>query len=134
VDEQRLPAVAVVISFIDRVNHGDAEGLGRLMTDDHSLEVLDEPPVRGRDANIEAWRGYLGSFPAYVIYPRRIAARGGEVAVLGQTTGSHLGLPDEEEFKLTVIWVATAVDGRLSRWRVADDAPDLRRRLGLDDV
>ena len=131
-NRRELPDVAVVVSFIDRVNHADVEGLGCLMTADHTLQVLDEPPLRGREANLRAWRGYLTSYPAYVIYPRRIAGHAGRVGVLGHTTGSHLGLPDEQERELTVIWVADVVGGRLATWRVAADTADLREELGLD--
>ena len=131
---RELPPVAVVLSFIDRVNHGDVEGLGRLMTEDHTLEVLDEAPLRGRAANVQAWRGYVTSFPAYVIYPRRISERAGRVAVLGHTTGSHLGLPDERERELTLIWVAAVTGGRVSGWRLLEDTAELRRDLGLDQV
>ena len=53
------------------------------------------------------------------------------MAVLGVTTGSHLGLPDEEEMGLSVIWLAHVVDGRLSSWRVAADTPELRAQLGI---
>lgn len=127
-----VPPVAVVISFIDRVNHGDVAGLGLLMTDDHELRVLDETPVTGRDANIAAWRGYADAFPNYVIHPWRIAEADGRVAVLGHTTGSHLGLPDEEERRLAVIWSADVAGDRVRVWRVLDDSPELRRELGLD--
>jgi hypothetical protein len=44
-------------------------------------------------------------------------------AVLGTTTGSHLQLPDDEERRLTVIWVAEVVGGALSRWRIVADTP-----------
>ncbi len=101
------------------------------MTDDHALVVLDESPLVGRSANEDAWRGYFASFPDYVISPRHIVANGASVAVLGVTTGSHLGLPDEEEMRLDVIWLAHVVDGRLSSWRVAEDTPELRAELGL---
>lgn len=127
-----LPPVAVVISFIDRVNHGDVTGLGLLMTDDHELRVLDEAPVTGRDANVAAWRGYADAFPNYVIHPWRIAVADGRVAVLGHTTGSHLGLPDEEERRLAVIWSADVAGDRVRVWRVLDDSPELRHELGLN--
>jgi ketosteroid isomerase-like protein len=138
---RHLPPTAVVIGFIDRINRGDARGLGELMTDDHQLLVYDEPPVSGRDANIAAWQGYADAYPGYVIYPRRLAepddlgsGTAGRVAVLGTTTGSHLGLPDEEERKLTLIWLAEAVDGRLRSWRLLPDTPENRKDLGLDAV
>jgi SnoaL-like domain len=123
--------VAVAVSFIDCINRGDLEGLGRLMTVDHELRVFDEPPVVGRDANIAAWRGYLDAFPDYVIYPRGISEAGGTVAVLGYTTGSHLGLPDAEESRQTLIWLADVVDGALRNWVLVEDSPVNRRRFGL---
>jgi hypothetical protein len=126
-----LPPVAVTIAFIDCINRGDLEGLVALMTDDHALAVLDEPPLVGRDANREAWIGYFTSFPEYVIYPRHIASSGASVAVLGTTTGSHLGLPDDEEMKLDVIWVGDVVDGRVSVWRIAEDSLEVRAQFGI---
>jgi hypothetical protein len=47
------------------------------------------------------------------------------------TTGCHLGLPDDEEMRLGVIWLAHVVDGRLSSWHVADDTAALREEPGI---
>jgi hypothetical protein len=91
-----------VIGFIDCINRGDIEGLGRLMTEDHELVVFGEDALRGRAPNIRAWAGYAEAYPDYVIYPRVVAEpRAGCVAVLGHTTGSHLGLADQEERALS---------------------------------
>jgi ketosteroid isomerase-like protein len=127
----QLP-IATVISFIDCINRRDLRGLARLMADDHRLEIFDETPVVGRNANAKAWAGYFRGFPNYVIHPRRLAERGSHVAVLGHTTGSHLRLPDEEESKETLIWVAHVAEGRLRVWRLVRDAPANRRAHGLD--
>lgn len=75
--------------------------------------------------------GYFASFPEYVIHPRCVADCGGTVAVLGHTTGSHLGLPDEEESTATLIWLATVVDGAVERWVLIEDTGDARERYGL---
>ena len=101
------------------------------MTEDHTLQVFDEAPLVGRAANVEAWRGYATAFPNYVIYPHQISERGNAIAVLGHTTGSHLGLPDREEDKLTVIWFARVANGRLSLWQILEDDPRRREELGL---
>jgi ketosteroid isomerase-like protein len=126
-----LPPVAAAVSFIDRINHGDIAGLSALMTEDHRLVFPEDPPVLGREDNVAAWVGHVAAFPEYVIHPAQIADLGDRVAVLGTTTGSHLGLPDEEERTLWVVWVAQVRDGLVSQWEILDDGPDVRRRHGL---
>jgi hypothetical protein len=103
------------------------------MSPGHRLQVLQEPPVTGREANRDAWNGYVTAFPDYVIYPDQLMERGDDVVVLGSTTGSHLGLPDQEERRLTVIWRATVHDGLLTLWQIIQDTPGQRALLGLSD-
>jgi len=126
-----LPPLAAVVSFVDCINRADVPGLGRLMTDDHHLVVLDEPPLVGRAANMAAWDGYFRGFPLYVVYPRHLTARGDSVAVLGTTTGSHLGLPDHEEQRLDVLWLAEVTGGRLRRWEVVEPTPAALAAVGI---
>jgi uncharacterized glyoxalase superfamily protein PhnB/ketosteroid isomerase-like protein len=125
-----LPPVAAVLAFVDRINHGDLDGLLALATDDHVLQILDEPPVSG-EALRRAWNGYFTAFPRYVIHPVHLVADGDMVTVLGNTTGSHLGLPDEEELKEDVIWSGEVREGRLGRWSILADTTELRRARGL---
>ena len=126
-----LPPVAAVIGFIDAINRGDVDRLVALMSPGHQLQVLQEPPLAGREANRGAWHGYVTAFPDYVIYPERIVHRGDDVFVLGSTTGSHLGLSDQEERQLKVIWHATVRDGLLTLWQIIEDTPGQRALLGL---
>ena len=131
-DTRSNDEVAAVVRFIDCINRGDTDGLGALMTDGHTLQVFDESPLVGREANVEAWRGYNTAFPNYAIHVHKISETADGVAVRGHTTGSHLGLSDEEERTLTVIWLARLAGGRLILWRLCEDTPALRRDLGLD--
>jgi hypothetical protein len=101
------------------------------MSSDHQLQVHGEPPVTGRQANRDAWNGYVTAFPDYVIYPDHIVHQGDDVLVLGSTTGSHLGLPDQAERQLGVIWRATVRDGLLVLWQIIEDTPGQRAFLGL---
>jgi hypothetical protein len=128
-----LPPVAAVIGFIDAINRGDVDRLVLLMSPGHRLQVLQEPALTGREANRDAWNEYVIAFPDYVIYPVHIVGRGDDVLVLGSTTGSHLGLSDQEERQLKVIWRAAVRDGLLTLWQVIDDTPGQRALLGLTD-
>jgi ketosteroid isomerase-like protein len=131
VPAEPLPPVALAVSFVDAVNRADVDALSALMTDDHRLVVFDEPPLVGRDANVDAWRGYVDSYPTYVIHPRQLAEVDGRVAVLGHTTGSHLGLPADVEVHQTLIWVVEVAGGLVREWRLVEDDPIARTRLGL---
>ena len=132
---RQLPPVAAVISFIDCINRGDIDALGSLMTDDHELAVFDEQVLRGKGPNIAAWQGYASAFPHYVIYPHAIAGLSeSRVAVLGHTTGSHLGLGDQQERKLLLIWLAQVHNGQLRCWRLLKDTPARRLELGLSQL
>jgi hypothetical protein len=84
-------------SFIDCIHRRDVDGLGELMTEDHQLEVFDEPPLTGRQETIEAWTGYVRNYPDYVIHPHRVAPERRRGGCPRHTTGPHLGLPDEVE-------------------------------------
>ena len=125
------PPVALAVRFIECVNRRDLDGLARLVTENHELRVFDEPPIVGRRNNIEAWRGYFTSFPDYTIHPRAIAEREGTVAVLGHTTGSHLGWADDEERRHTLIWLAVASRGKVRSWTLIEDNRANRDRFGL---
>jgi ketosteroid isomerase-like protein len=125
------PHAIVVIDFMDTINHADVERLLSLMTDGHVMRILDEPPVRGKETLRSAWRGYFEAFRRYRVYVDRIAVEGDRVAVLGHTTGSHLGLPDDEESQLPVIWTADVRDGRLASWNILEDSAERRRELSL---
>jgi SnoaL-like domain len=127
-----LPPVAIAVRFIDCVNRSDLDGLVATMTDDHRLEVFDEEPLIGREANATAWRGYFESFPNYVIYPHRIVeVTETSVAILGHTTGSHLALADAEESRQTLIWLAEIHFGQVRAWTLVEDIADNRLRLSL---
>ena len=131
-DDATCTPEVVALTFVDRINHADVDGLAALMTDDHELRIFDEAPVRGRKAVVEGWQGYARAFPLYQIVVRRVSVNGDRVAILGHTTGSHLGLPDEEEAQLTVIWIARIDTGRVAGWTLVEDTAESRRALNLD--
>ena len=126
------PAIAVAVSFVDALNRGDLAALESLMTDDHRLLVFDEAPVHGRATNLDGWRSYLAAYPDYVVYPDRLTEDDNVVAILGHTTGSHLGLPDDEEAAEVQLWLATIHEGRVAEWRLLPDDPVTRSRHRLD--
>ncbi len=119
--------LAMAVSFIDCINHGDVDRQATFMHEAFELRVFDEPPTLGADP----WRGYAQAFPRYLIHPHRMSETGNVAAVLGHTTGSHLGLPDEEEAKLTLIWLCEVSDGKVLSWTLLEDTGPAREHWGL---
>jgi len=73
----------------------------------------------------------------YSIYVERVLAAGDHVVLEGRTTGSHLGLPDAEEFNDPMVWVARIVDGAVDEWHLCPDmkaAGEVVRLEGAVDV
>ena len=123
--------LAVAISFIDAINHGDIDRLAALMDKDYSLVIFGKAE-EGRERGIEGWKGYSTAYPNYLIHPHRMVSEGNKAAILGHTTGSHLGLPDDEEEKLTLVWVADVTkDGLVRTWTLLEDTPKNKRENGL---
>ncbi|HKT04637.1 MAG TPA: hypothetical protein VJT31_34405 [Rugosimonospora sp.] len=42
-----------------------------------------------------------------------------------------MNLPDEDELKLNVVWIAEAQDGYLTLWQVCEDTSARRRELRI---
>lgn len=129
-NEVSAPTVTA-LEFIDCINRGDLGALLHLMTPDHRFEVFDESPVVGREANAARWRAYLTAYPRYTVHTQQVVASGSVVVVLGSTTGSHLGLPDADESKLTLIWLVHIRGDSVERFRMIEDLPSNRAQYGL---
>ncbi|MGD8414021.1 MAG: nuclear transport factor 2 family protein [Candidatus Latescibacterota bacterium] len=121
----------IALEFLDAINRGDLGALLHLMSPNHRFEVFDDRLVIGREANASAWRTYLTEHPRYTVHPQRTVASGNVVAILGSTTGSHLGLPDAEESRLTLIWIIHIQGSSVEQFRLLEDLPSTRARYGL---
>lgn len=64
------PPVALAISFIDCINRSDLAALSDLLSTDHRLEVFDEEPLIGKQANTLAWNGYFEKFSSRALRRR----------------------------------------------------------------
>lgn len=127
-----LPKPAqVTLRFVDCINTRDLEGLTALMTEQHTFVDLAGDVQRGRAVMQAGWQSYFSSFPDYRIYLARIFVTDDTVTLIGRTTGSHLGLPDEIEFQDPLIWVARVEGERVAEWRLYPDTPENRKELGV---
>jgi ketosteroid isomerase-like protein len=117
---------SAVLRFNAAINAQDLDGLAALMTADHAFIDAAGGRVSGKQAVVDTWRGFFRSFPDYRNHFDRVVARGGTVLVEGHSTCS------DQRLSGPALWAATVVGGLVAEWRVYDDAPANRRRLGID--
>lgn len=127
--------VQVTLDFVDKINQGNVDGLAALLAPDHAFMDLAGEVETGKQNLAAAWGDYLSTYPNYHIYIRQLFENENDVILIGHTTGSHLDLPDEEEFHdEAVIWVATVEDGLLSAWKLYNDTVETQLQLNLADA
>ncbi|HAL49421.1 MAG: nuclear transport factor 2 family protein [SAR202 cluster bacterium] len=104
---------AIVRAFVDHVNGGNLAGIASLLSDD--IVFIDASGnVHRRDKSFMA--GYLAQFPEYRIHVHGILLSGNGVAIIGQTTGSHVS--PQVEANETIVWAAEVRDGLIAEWRI----------------
>jgi ketosteroid isomerase-like protein len=107
-------------AFIDRINAHEVEGLGELMSENHTFIDAHGNKVTGREKMIAGWRGYFEWFPDYYIEVSLTFEDGEAFAMFGFAGGSFKGKPDAS-WRLPAAWKAIVKDGRVSLWQVYAD-------------
>ncbi|MBO0684304.1 MAG: nuclear transport factor 2 family protein [Candidatus Dormibacteraeota bacterium] len=116
----------VVVRFNEGINGRDLEALARLMSDDHVFIDSVGERVEGRQPCLAAWRGFFGAYPDYRNELGSIVlASSGVVAVTGRSVCSEPALDGP------ALWTAKVRGGQVSEWRVYEDRPETRARIGL---
>jgi ketosteroid isomerase-like protein len=125
--------VAIVLSFIDRINAVDVDGLCALMTEDHVFVDGLGNRVVGREKLRAGWTSYLVWFPDYRISHEEIFESREGVAVFGAASGTYAvggKLPKENHWEIPAAWKAVVRDGLIAEWRVYCDNQPARKLLG----
>jgi ketosteroid isomerase-like protein len=116
----------VVTRFNACINARDADGLAELMTDDHVFIDSTDSAVRGKSECLDAWRGFFASFPDYRNTFEAMRSTADQVFVRGYSTCSNAQLDGP------ALWSARVSADQVAEWRVYEDSPANRARLGLE--
>ena len=109
-----------VLVFIERINDHDVEGLGALMSDDHTFIDAHGNQISGREQMLTGWRGYFEWFPDYYIEITDVFQEGEAFALFGFAGGSFKG-KQSESWRLPAAWKASVKDSRVALWQVFAD-------------
>ena len=109
-----------ILAFIDRINAHDVEGLGALMSDDHTFIDAHGNQVSGREKMMVGWRAYFEWFPDYRIEITEVFENRDKLALFGFAGGSYRD-KKPESWRLPAAWKAIVKDGRVTLWQVFAD-------------
>lgn len=103
---------AVAVQFNECINAGDLRGLADLMTEDHQFVDTEGTVVSGRDACVEAWRGFFAAFPGYRNVFTDMATDETTVTISGYSESAEPALAGPAR------WTARIAGDRVAEWRV----------------
>jgi ketosteroid isomerase-like protein len=119
---------AVAARFNGCINRRDVDSLAELMSDDHRFIDSEANTVTGKQACLDAWRGFFDSFPDYRNVFTSLTARNDVVSIVGYSECAEPSLAGP------AIWTATIQGETVTEWRVYTDTPDTRTTLGIPDT
>ena len=115
----------IALKFVDCINRQDVEGLGALMTGDHTFVGYERGDrAQGREVMARGFAEYFAAFPGYRINVSKVLRSGDDIAIIGTTTGSHVA--PELEARETLIWTARIEHGLVAEWRIYTDLEQIR--------
>ena len=120
-----VAAEPLVRSFNACINGRDANGLSKLMTADHIFIDTTGNRVAGKEACLDAWRGFFAAFPDYRNIFEYMRVTDDDVVSAGHSSCSDPRLDG------AALWSAKLRGSRICEWRVYDDTAADRERLGL---
>jgi ketosteroid isomerase-like protein len=117
-----------VVEFNDAITRRDLAILGSLMTDDHTFVDSSGNVISGKEVVLEAWRRFFEAFPDYRNVWTQLVRGGDGLIAIGRSVCAS-----QPELDGPAIWAANVRGNKVSEWRVYEDTPSNRTRLGLDD-
>jgi ketosteroid isomerase-like protein len=114
-DGDGADAVSVVLAFNEAINQRDLGALAELMTERHRFVDSESTAVEGKQACVEAWRGFFAGFPDYRNeFVDVVDAGDGVVVARGRSHCSFAALDGP------AVWRAVVTDGRVDLWQVSE--------------
>ncbi len=117
--------IEIVLQFNDYINNQDVNGLGSLITDDHTFIDTSNNSFSGKEKVLDAWKGFFQQFPDYRNTFEHIKSREDLVLITGYSTSS------EKQLEGPAIWTVKVTADRVAEWRVYDDTPENRKLLNI---
>lgn len=104
--------ILIALKFNERINQQDAEGLGELMTDDHTFIDNEGNITEGKDKMKQGWKNFFKTYPDYKNHITNATLQDNTVILIGNSTCSQKALNGPN------IWTAKINAGKVKEWTV----------------
>jgi ketosteroid isomerase-like protein len=121
----KINAEKIVTEFNNCINSQNLEGIGSIMTDDHSFIDTENSIINGKEKCLKAWDGFFKAFPDYKNAFTKIQADGNFAVIVGHSKCSQKILDGP------ALWTAKVENGKIREWRVYKDTMENRKLLNI---
>jgi ketosteroid isomerase-like protein len=125
--------IEIVLSFVDRINAHNVEGICALLTPDHVLVDSLGSKFSGVENLRKGWASYFTWFPDYAISHEDILGSGQIVLLTGSARGTYAvggKLPKENYWEVLAAWKAVIRNNQIAEWHVYADNQPARKIMG----
>jgi ketosteroid isomerase-like protein len=130
--ENKQP-IQIVLSFLDRINAHDVEGICSLIASDHIFVDGLGNKFSGIEKLRKGWASYFGWFPDYSISHEDVLGSGQIVLLAGSARGTYAvggKLPKENRWEVPAAWKAVVRNDQIAEWHVYADNQPVRTIMG----
>jgi len=130
--ENKQP-IEIVLSFLEKINAHDVEGICSLMTSDHIFIDGLVNRFGGIENLRKGWASYFHWFPDYAISHEDVLGSGLIVLLTGSARGTYAvggTLPTENHWEVPAAWKAVVRNGQIAEWHVYADNQPVRKIMG----
>ncbi len=122
-ETEQLDVLKTVITFLDKINEHDIDGICRMISDDHKFIDSMGIEVNGKKEMKSAWKLYFGWFPDYEIKVRHTILTGDSVGIFGNAAGTFDSedVSESDKFEIPAAWRAKVKDNLITEWQVFAD-------------
>jgi uncharacterized protein (TIGR02246 family) len=135
-ERNQLDVLKTAISFVEKINEHDVNGIAELMTDDHTFIDSMGIVMKGKKKMKTAWEGYLSWIPDYEITVVNTLLTGDSVGLFGTAKGMFAfdEKSESNKFEIPAAWRAKVKDKLISEWQVFADNESVRNIINENGV
>lgn len=134
-EKEKIDILNTAISFLEKINEHDIEGIYKLMSDDHKFIDSMGTVIIGKKEMKKAWQGFFTWFPDYHITSLNTLLTDDTVGFFGNAKGTFNSefRSEDDKFDVHASWRAKIKNGKVTEWQAIADNEVVRDILDRNE-